>query len=134
WVDKPNRKQNCGQVNASLNYQATTKLSLYDLAGAEFRQFNGNRSTYTTNVFEVGLTHHPFDGTTINLAAGRSIYNSGFLGAQDFANTYVVGRFQQRLFRRFYLGLGGGYENSNYFAAAYNVSAPRNDDYCFIEP
>lgn len=45
-----------------------------------------------------------------------------------------MGRFQQRLFRRFYFGLGGGYENSNYFAAADNVSAPRNDDYWFIEP
>ena len=134
WVDEPTPNQTFEQVNARLNYQATAKLGLYASAGAEFRQFDGNRSTYTTPVFEVGLTHHPFEGTTINLAAGRSIYNSGFLGAQDFANTYVVGRFQQRLFRRFYLGLGGGYENSNYFAAAENVSAPRNDDYWFIEP
>src|SRR5213595_515630 len=134
WVDEPTPNQTFERVNARLNYQATAKLGLYASAGAEFRQFDGNRGTYTTPVFEVGLTHHPFEGTTINLAAGRSIYNSGFLGAQDFANTYVVGRFQQRLFRRFYLGLGGGYENSNYFAAAENVSAPRNDDYWFIEP
>ena len=134
WVDEPTPNQTFEQVNARLNYQATAKLGLYASAGAEFRQFDGNRSTYTTPVFEVGLTHHPFEGTTINLAAGRSIYNSGFLGAQDFADTYVVGRFQQRLFRRFYFGLGGGYENSNYFAAADNVSAPRNDDYWFIEP
>src|SRR5205814_2268294 len=130
----PTPNQTFEQVNARLTYQATAKLGLYASACAEFRQFDGNRSTYTTPVFEVGLTHHPFEGTTINLAAGRSIYNSGFLGAQDFANTYVVGRFQQRLFRRFYLGLGGGYENSNYFAAADNISAPRNDDYWFIEP
>jgi hypothetical protein len=121
-------------VNARLNYQATAKLGLYASGGAEFREFDGNRSTYTTPVFEVGVTHHPFDGTTINLAAGRRIYNSGFLGAQDFADTYVVGRFQQRLFRRLYFGLGAGYENSNYFAAAANVNATRNDNYWFIEP
>jgi hypothetical protein len=134
WVDEPTPNQSFEQVNARLNYQATAKLGLYASAGAEFRQFDGNRSTYTTPVFEVGITHHPFEGTTINLAAGRRIYNSGFLGAQDFADTYVVGRFQQRLFRRLYFGLAGGYENSNYFAAADNVSAPRDDDYWFVEP
>jgi hypothetical protein len=134
WVDNPTPNQTFEQVNARLNYQATAKLGVYASAGAEFRQFDGNRSTYTTPVFEVGLTHHPFEGTTINLAAGRRIYNSGFLPNQDFADTYVVGRFQQRLFHRLYFGLGAGYENSDYFAAANNVSAPRNDDYWFIEP
>ena len=134
WVDDPTPNQSFEQVNARLNYQATAKLGLYASAGAEFRQFDGNRGTYTTPIFELGLTHHPFEGTTINLAAGRRIYNSGFLPNQDFADTYVVGRFQQRLFHRLYLGLGAGYENSDYFAAANNVSAPRNDDYWFIEP
>jgi hypothetical protein len=45
-----------------------------------------------------------------------------------------VGRFQQRLFQRVYLGLAAGYENSDYFAATNDVSATRNDDYWFIEP
>src|ERR1051326_2415312 len=134
WVDDPTPNQSFEQVNARLNYQATAKLGLYASAGAEFREFDGNRSTYTTPVFEVGVTHHPFDGTTINLAAGRRIYNSGFLGAQDFADTYFVGRFQQRLFRRLYFGLGAGYENSDYFATDRHTNAPRNDDYWFVEP
>jgi putative beta-barrel porin BBP2 len=134
WVDEPTPNQSFEQANARLDYQATAKLGVYASAGAEFRQFDGNRSTYTTPVFEVGLTHHPFEGTTINLAAGRRIYNSGFLPNEDFADTYVVGRFQQRLFHRLYFGLGAGYENSDYFAAKDNVSAPRNDDYWFIEP
>jgi hypothetical protein len=134
WVDNPTTNQSFEQVNARFNYQATAKLGVYASMGCEFRQFDGNRSTYTTPVFEVGLEHHPFEGTNITLAAGRRMYNSGFLGNQDFANTYVVGRFQQRLFRRVYLGLGGGYENSNYFATTNNISAPRDDDYWFIEP
>jgi hypothetical protein len=134
WVDDPTPNQTFEQVNARLNYQATAKLGVYASAGGEFRQFDGNRSTYTTPVFEVGVTHHPFEGTTINLAAGRRIYNSGFQPGEDFADTYVVGRFQQRLFHRLYFGLGGGYENSDYFAASRNISAPRNDDYWFIEP
>jgi Putative beta-barrel porin 2 len=134
WVDDPTPNQPFEQVNVRLNYEATAKLGLYASAGVEFRQFNGNRDTYTTPVFEVGATYHPFEGTNLTLAAGRTIYNSGFLANQDFANTYVVARFQQRLFQRVYFGLGAGYDNSDYFAATNGISTPRNDDYWFIEP
>src|SRR5439155_26637524 len=72
--------------------------------------------------------------TFSSFTARRRIYNSGFLTNQDFASTYVVDRFQQRLFHRVYLGLGAGYENSDYFATDRDVSATRNDNYWFIEP
>src|SRR5437867_7178083 len=134
WVDAPTTDQTFEQVNLRLNYEVTAKVGLYASGGVEFRQFDGNRDTYDTPVFEVGLTYYPFDGSTLTLAAGRRIYNSGFEPGQDFANTYVVGRFQQRLFHRLYFGLAGGYENSDYFAADRDVSATRNDDYWFIEP
>src|SRR5213080_315278 len=134
WVDEPTTDQTFEQVNLRLNYQVTAKFNLYASGGVEFRQFEGNRDTYITPVFEVGLIHHPFDGTTFTLAAGRRIYNSGFLDNQDFATTYIVGRFQQRLFSRVYFGFGGGYENSDYFATSRNVNSPRDDDYWFIEP
>src|SRR5213592_3611953 len=134
WVDAPTTDQTFEQVNARLNYEVTAKVGLYASGGVEFRQFDGNRSTYDTPVFEVGATYHPFDGTNLSLAAGRRIYNSGFLANQDFADTYFTARLQQRLFRRLYFGLGAGYENSDYCAAKDNVSAPRNDDYWFIEP
>jgi hypothetical protein len=134
WVDDPTPDQTFEQINARLNYAVTAKLGLYASAGVEFRQFDDERGTYTTPVFELGLTHHPFEGTNFTLAAGRRIYNSGFEPGQDFANTYVVGRFQQRLFHRLYLGLAGGYENADYFAADDDVNAFRDDDYWFIEP
>ena len=134
WVDNPTTDQYFEQVNLRLNYQWTSKVLLYASAGVEFRQFDGNRDTYDTPVFEVGLSYNPFSGTFITFAAGRRIYNSGFLPNQDFASTYVVGRFQQRLFHRVYLGLAAGYENSDYFATDRDVSATRNDDYWFIEP
>jgi len=134
WVDAPSTDQTFEQVNLRLNYEVTAKVGLYASAGVEFRQFDGNRSTYDTPVFEVGATYHPFADTNLSLAAGRRIYNSGFLANQDFADTYFTARLQQRLFRRLYFGLGGGYENSDYFAAHRDVSATRNDDYWFIEP
>jgi hypothetical protein len=134
WVDAPTTNQTFEQVNARLNYEVTSKFFLYASAGVEFRQFDGNRDTYISPVFEVGSIYTPFSGTTITFAAGRRIYNSGFLANQDFGATYVTGRFQQRLFRRLYLGLGAGYENSDYIATDRDVSATRNDDYWFIEP
>jgi len=133
-VDDPTADQTFEQVNLRLNYELTAKFNLYASGGVEFRQFDGQRGEYTTPVFEVGLIHHPFDGTTFTLSAGRRIYNSGFLANQDFATTYIAARFQQRLFSRVYFGLGGGYENSDYFATNRNVSATRDDDYWFIEP
>ena len=134
WVDAPTTNQTFEQVNARLNYEVTSKFFLYASAGVEFRQFDGNRGTYISPVFEIGSIYTPFSGTTITFAAGRRIYNSGFLANQDFGATYVTGRFQQRLFRRLYLGVGAGYENSDYIATDRDVSAPRNDDYWFIEP
>jgi hypothetical protein len=134
WVDDPTPNQTFEQVNGRLNYEVTSKFFLYASAGVEFRQFDGNRSEETSPVFEVGSIYYPFSGTILTLAAGRRIYNSAYLDNQDYATSYIVGRFQQRLFQRVYLGLGAGYENSDYFATNRNVSATRNDDYWFIEP
>jgi hypothetical protein len=134
WVDNPSTNQSFEQVNLRLNYQMTAKVNLYASAGVEFRQFDGNRDTYDSPVFEVGATYHPFSGSYFSLAAGRRIYPSGYVSNQDFGATYVAARFQQRLFNRVYFGLGAGYENSDYIATDRDVSATRNDDYWFIEP
>jgi len=134
WVDSPSTDQTFEQVNLRLNYDATAKLNIYASAGVEFRQFDGNRGGYVTPVFEVGATYTPFADTILTLAAGRRIYNSGYLANQDFGGTYVVARFQQRLLRRVYIGLTAGYENDNYISTDNDVTATRNDDYWFIEP
>jgi hypothetical protein len=134
WVDEPSTNQSFEQINLRLEYEWTAKLALYASAGVEFRQFDGNRNTYDSPVFNVGVAYHPFSGTNISLAAGRIIYPSGYIDNQDFGATYVAVRIQQRLFHRFYLGLGGGYEWSDYISTDRDVSATRNDNYWFIEP
>src|SRR5882757_2122444 len=134
WVDAPSTDQTFEQINLRLSYEVTAKLNLYASGGVEFRQFDGNRDTYDSPVFEVGVAYRPFSGTNISLAAGRRIYPSGYVSNQDFGATYVAARFQQRLFHRVYFGLGAGYEHSNYFATDRNVNATRDDDYWFIEP
>jgi hypothetical protein len=133
-VEDPNVDQTFEQANFRINYQVTGKFGLSASAGVEFRQFDSNRGDYVTPVFEVGAVYNPFDGTTITLAGGRRILPSGFFENQDFGTTYIVGRVQQRLFRRLHLGLAVGYENSDYFATTSGVNATRQDDYFFIEP
>jgi hypothetical protein len=134
WVDEPSTNQTFEQINLRLNYEVTAKFALWASAGVEFRQFDGNRDTYDSPVFELGVTYHPFSGTYLSLVAGRRIFPSGYVSNQDFGATYVAGRFQQRLFHRVYLGLGAGYEHSNYFTTDRDVTATRDDDYWFIEP
>jgi hypothetical protein len=134
FVEDPNVDQTFQQANFRINYQATGKLGLSASAGVEVRQFDDHRSDYVSPVFELGAIYRPFAGTTITLTGGRRILNSGFFANQDFATTYVVGRVQQRLLRRVYLGLAVGYENSDYFATTSGVIANREDDYYFIEP
>ena len=129
-----NVDQTFEQVNFRINYQVTGKFGLSASGGVEIRQFDGNRGDYVTPVFELGAVYNPFDGTTITLAAGRRILPSGFFENQDFGTTYVVGRVQQRLFRRVHLGVAVGYEHSDYFATTSDVDAFREDDYWFISP
>ena len=115
-------------------YQATGKLFFNASASVEFRQFDGNRSEYTSPIFELGATYHPFDGTTITLAGVRRNLPSGFLPGQDFASTTVVLSIRQRLLQRLYLGVAAGYENDNYFNTVDGVNATRDDNYYFVEP
>jgi hypothetical protein len=134
WADAPTTDQSFEQINLRLNYSVTSKLGLYASGGVEFRQFDGNRNTYDSPVFEVGVSYNPFSGTFLSLSAGRRLYVSGYTFNQDFGGTFVAARFQQRLFHRFYFGLGAGYENSDYISTDRDVSATRNDNYWFIEP
>ena len=106
WVDDPGTDQTYEQVNLRLSYEVTAKTSLYASGGVEFRQFDGNRDTYDSPVFEVGVGYRPFSGSNISLAAGRRIYPSGYVSNQDFGATYVAARFQQRLFNRCLFRLG----------------------------
>src|SRR5262249_50908658 len=133
-VEDGNPDQPFAQVNVRLSYEATGKLNFYVSAGVEFREFDSDRSERTTPGFEIGAIYRPFDGRTITWAAIRSMLASGFSPDQYFAATDVVLRIQQRLLRRFYLGLSAGYENADYFATANGVDASRDDNYYFVEP
>jgi hypothetical protein len=68
------------------------------------------------------------------VTANRRVLNSAVLAGQDYAVTNITAGVQQRLLQRIFLGLNGGYENSDYFSTVGTSGATRNDDYFFIQP
>lgn len=135
WVDSPTPDQTFEQANVRMTYQATGKISLNASAGLEVRQFGDNgASDHFSPVYELGATYQPFDGTSISLRGSRRTLNSAVFAGQDFAATNIVFGVRQRLLQRIYLGLTGGYENSDYFSAVQGVTANRHDNYYFVEP
>ncbi len=135
-VDSNSPDQTFEQVNLRTTYQISGKVSLDGSVGYEFRQFEGDvrGSSYTTPVYELGATYQPFDGTTVNVRGTRRIQNSAVLAGQDYSTSNLTVSIRQRLLRRFYLGVAGGFDHSNYFNTVQFVSASRTDNYYFIQP
>jgi hypothetical protein len=129
-----NNDQTFEQANIRLNYSATAKISVSATAGAEFRQFQGVSGTDVEPVFTLSAGYNPFDGTAISLTGSEQTYNSASLAGQDFSETTINLAITQRFMQRFSLGFAAGYTNSDYFSAAKNVSASRNDDFYYIDP
>ena len=136
WVDDPTTEPNfrAGELAPQLSGDSQIRLVCF---GEALSSASSTATAIRTphRCLKSGSRYHPFEGTTISLG-GRAadLQFRVTLLTKILRTTYVVGRFQQRLFRRFYFGLGAGYENSNYFATDRQVNATRNDDYWFIEP
>jgi uncharacterized protein (PEP-CTERM system associated) len=83
----------------------------------------------------LGGTWSPFDGTTVYLDAYREEYSSSTLNSQNYFATGVSGRIRQRFLQKFYVGIGGGYENSQYYRTS-AAAAPTNreDNYYYVRP
>lgn len=135
-VDSATPDQTFQQIRGRFSYHASGKVSFNASVGAEFRQFEGDmRGTYVSPVFDLGATYQPFDGTSIDLVAGRQTLNSASIAGQDFASTTLSVTARQRLLRRFQLGLMLGYENADYFSAtSTSVASERSDNYYSVQP
>jgi len=134
-VDAPNPDQTFEQANVRVSYQATGKVDFAGTAGVEFRHFEGDmRDEHISPVFEMRMGYAPFDGTKISLMANRRTMNSAVLAAQNYSVTNISVGVQQRLLRRFFLGVNAGYETSDYFSTIGSTAPERDDDYYFVQP
>jgi hypothetical protein len=135
FVSAPNPNQTFEQANVRASYVLTGKIDINASGGIEFRQFeNNSRGQYVSPVFDLSVTYQPTDAMSFTLSGNRRTYNSGEFSGQDFSGTTITATLRQRFLQRFYLGLAGGYQNSDYFSAVKGVHPSRRDDYYFIEP
>lgn len=135
WRDiESNPNQTFQQINARVVYEMTQKISLRAKAGVGFRQTQGGFDR-TSPVFGIGATWTPFDGTSLTLDAYREEYSSTTLFSQNYYATGFAARIRQRFLQKFYVALGGGYENSTYYqTSAAAAPTSREDNYFYLRP
>ncbi len=135
WVEGNNPDQSFEQINGTISYQATGKISLNGSIGVEFRQFDGSSSgSYVSPVYNLSANYQPFDGTSISLTGSLRTENSAVLSGQNYSLTDITLSVRQRFLQRVYLGFTTGYEHSNYFSTTTGADAGRTDNYYFVQP
>jgi hypothetical protein len=121
------------QVQARVNWRATDKISIQVSGGLEDRQFMTAGTGDSLNpVFSLSIQYQPFKYTQISLVGSRTVASSDFyLAAQQTETTLVGVTLSQQLWRKFNLGMGLNYAQTDYsapgFAGAGNA-ANRSDD------
>jgi len=113
-----------------VSWRVTDKVSFQASAGLEDRQFlSGGMPDLINPIFGLSLVYQPVQVTTFTLAASRSVSASYFENLVT-ENTGVNVGLTQRLFKKVYLGLTGGYARASYVGTAGSaVFAGRVDDY-----
>jgi hypothetical protein len=121
------------QILFRAQYSVTEKINLNASAGVERREF-GNGNNRLDPVFGVGISYHPFDQTTIDLAASRSIENSVGVAGEDIVSTSINVDIRQRFFRRYYLGFKADYLNAEYIETSASRNFSRTDKVYSLSP
>lgn len=128
-----NLDQTYEQLQARVSWRATEKVSFQINGGLDARQFNTAGSGNSLNpIFGAGIQYEPFKTTQISLTGNRTVSSSDYyLAAQQVEATSVSLNLNQRLLRKFTLGLGVAYAMTDYGTSAGAASASavnRSDD------
>jgi hypothetical protein len=116
------------QFQGRVAWRATDKVSFQVHGGVEVRQFlSGGASDLVNPVAGAVIQYQPFEATKFLLSAERVVAASYFQN-QVTESTSVSGDLNQRLFKKLYLDLGGGYNTVKYVASS-GVPAGRKDEY-----
>ena len=119
------------QFQGRFRWRATDKLSFQVHGGLEDRQFLSGGAGNLLNPIAGGLLQYqPFEATKLSLMADRTVAVSYFQN-QTTESTEVTGDFNQRLLKRFFLDLAGGYHTVKYVGAGAAATARRDDYYTF---
>jgi hypothetical protein len=117
------------QLQARINWRATDKISFQIHAGGEDRQFlSGGQGDLLNPVFGASIQYQPFQTTKISISADRVVAVSYFAN-QLTEDTDFNCDLNQRLLKKLYLDLNGGYHTAEYVASTSGTLADRTDDY-----
>jgi len=117
------------QYQGRIDWRLADKLSLQLHGGVEDRQFlSGNTGDLINPVFGLAVLYQPVATTTLSVSADRAVSASYFENVVT-ESTGVTANLNQRLLKKLFLTLSGGYSNVKYVATGVSGLAGRNDNY-----
>lgn len=122
------------QALVRIYYSASGKLAVKLNGGVEVREFAGGGDNKMSPIFGLGVEYHPFDGTSLSVAAYRNVVGSNAVGGQDFTATGFAISAQQRFFQKFIAAVSFGYETDVYFSTGNAPPTDRVDNYLYVSP
>jgi hypothetical protein len=119
------------QLLARVRWRATDKISFQVHGGMEDRQFlEGGASSLLNPVVGGLIQYQPFEVTKFSITVDRTVAVSYFQN-QVTEGTGVIGDLNQRLLKRLYLDLSGGYQIVKYVASNASDTERRDNYYTF---
>jgi hypothetical protein len=119
------------QLQARVRWRATDKISFQIHGGLEDRQFLQGSAGSLLNPVGGGLIQYqPFEVTKLSIIVDRTVAVSYFQN-QVTESTEVIGDLNQRLLKRLYLDLSGGYHTVKYVGTDASGTGRRDDYYTF---
>jgi hypothetical protein len=120
------------QYQARVNWRATDVTSFQISGGVEDEQFlDSTTGDLVSPIFGAEVKYAPFKVTALVLDADRTVSTSPFLD-QTTENTDVTASLSQRLLKKLFLSVGGGYHWATYVSTSSTVNTGRRDQYYSI--
>jgi uncharacterized protein (PEP-CTERM system associated) len=121
------------QYQGRVNWRATDKVSFQLSGGLQDQQYlSGGAGDLITPIFSATIQYQPFEQTRLSLNASRS-ESASYFQNQVTENTGITADLNQRLLRKLYLDLNGGYGTTKYVSSigssSVALSTGRSDDY-----
>ncbi len=136
WLDvvgSPN--QTFQQFLTRVIYEATGKLTLTNVLGAEYRQFqSGGVGDRWAPILEFGGIYAATEKLEFQLRAFSGVQNSGALRGRNYELSGFQLGGQHEITKYLFASLNGGYEVADFYSTVPTIANNRTDDYFYIQP
>jgi hypothetical protein len=120
------------QVQGRVTFRPGDKFSLLFSGGLDIRQFLDSDVSGPVNpIFAVTAAYQVFEPTSVSLTGSRSV-SSSYHNGEITENTSISANVNQRLLKKLYLSLGGGYRTTAYVASEQDGNSNNDRDGFFF--